>query len=83
MKASKQIASRMRDMLTRDKVGIKEGFSTALENDLNNVLGDYFSLDGRAKIDVAQNERGVYKITIEAKATRVKQFQTTLDMPRY
>lgn len=83
MKASKQIASRMRDMLTRDKVGIKEGFSTALENDLNNVLGDYFSLDGRAKIDVAQNERGVYKITIEASATRVKQFQTTLDMPRY
>ena len=83
MKASKQIASRMRDMLTRDKVGIKEGFSTALENDLNNVLGDYFSLDGRAKIDVAQNERGVYKIKIEANATRVKQFQTTLDMPRY
>lgn len=83
MKASKQIASRMRDMLTRDKVGIKEGFSTALENDLNNVLGDYFSLDGRAKIDVAQNERGVYTITIEASATRVKQFQTTLDMPRY
>ena len=83
MKASKQIASRMRDMLTRDKVGIKEGFSTALENDLNNVLGDYFSLDGRAKIDVAQNERGVYKITIEANATRVKQFLTTLDMPRY
>ncbi len=83
MKASKQIASRMRDMLTRDKVGIKEGFSTALENDLNNVLGDYFSLDGRAKIDVAQNEGGVYKITIEANATRVKQFQTTLDMPRY
>ena len=83
MKASKQIASRMRDMLTRDRVGIKEGFSTALENDLNNVLGDYFSLDGRAKIDVEQNERGVYKITIEANATRVKQFQTTLDMPRY
>lgn len=49
MKASKQIASRMRDMLTQDKVGVKQGFSTALENDVNNVLRDYFALDGRAK----------------------------------
>lgn len=83
MKASKQIASRMRDMLTQDKVGVKQGFSTALENDVNNMLRDYFALDGRAKIKVEQSEKGEYKIAIEAVATRVKQFQTTLDMPRY
>ena len=58
MKASKQIASRMRDMLTQDKVGVKQGFSTALENDVNNVLRDYFALDGRAKIKVEQSEKG-------------------------
>lgn len=83
MKASKEIANRMRKMLTQDKVGIKEGFSTALENDVNNVLGDYFSLDGRAKIKVEQGEKGEYRICIEAKATRIKQFETTLDMRRF
>lgn len=83
MKASREIATRMRQMLTQDKVGIKQGFSTALENDVNNVLRDYFALDGRAKIKVEQNEKGEYKIAIEAVATRIKQFETTLDMPRF
>lgn len=83
MKASREIATRMRQMLTQDKVGIKQGFSTALENDVNNVLRDYFALDGRAKIKVEQNEKGEYIIAIEAVATRVKQFETTLDIPRF
>lgn len=83
MKASKEIANRMRKMLTQDKVGIKEGFSTALENDVNNVIGDYFSLDGRAKIQVEQGEKGEYRICIEANATRIKQFETTLDLRRF
>ena len=83
MKAPREIATRMRQMLTQDKVGIKQGFSTALENDVNNVLRDYFALDGRAKIKVEQSEKGEYKIAIEAVATRIKQFETTLDMPRF
>lgn len=83
MKASREIATRMRQMLTQDKVGIKQGFSTALENDVNNVLRDYFALDGRAKIKVEQSEKGEYKIAIEAVAMRIKQFETTLDMPRF
>ena len=83
MKASKEIANRMREMLTWDKVGIKEGFATALSNDVNNLLCDYFSLDGDAKISVAQAENGTYKIEIEAFATRIKKFETTMDMPRY
>lgn len=83
MKASREIATRMRQMLTQDKVGIKQGFSTALENDVNNVLRDYFALDGRAKIKVEQSEKGEYRIAIEAVATRIKQFETTLDMPRF
>lgn len=83
MKASKEIANRMRDMLTWDKVGIKEGFSTALANDVNNLLCDYFSLDGNAKISVVQTENGTYSVSIEARATRIKKFETTMDMPRY
>ncbi len=83
MKASKEIANRMREMLTWDKVGMKEGFSTALENDINNVLGDYFALEGRAKVKVTQNEKGLYQISIEGVATRIKQFETTLDMRRF
>ena len=44
MREARDIAKRMREMLTMDKVGIKEGFSTALTNDLNRLLGDYFEL---------------------------------------
>ena len=44
MKRSRDIAKRMREMLTQDKVGIKEGFSVALTGDLNRLLGDYFEL---------------------------------------
>ena len=83
MSGSKELASGMREMLTWDKVGIKEGFATALSNDVNNLLCDYFSLDGDAKISVAQAENGTYKIEIEALATRIKKFETTMDMPRY
>ncbi len=82
MRANKEIANRMRQMLTNDKIGIKEGFSTALENDVNNVLRDYFALDKVAKVKVEQDENGRYKITVEATATKVKQFQTTLDLQR-
>lgn len=83
MKVSKDVANRMREMLTKDKIGIKEGFSTALENDVNNVLCDYFALDSKAKITVEQQENGAYFVKIEASASRIKQFQTTLDIPRF
>lgn len=83
MREARDIARRMREMLTMDKVGIKEGFSTALTNDLNRLLGDYFELVAPVNVDVVQEDGGAYKIQIDALAGRIKQFDTTLDIKRY
>lgn len=83
MREARDIARRMREMLTQDKIGIKEGFSTALTNDLNRLLGDYFELASPIDIEIAQGEGGEYRITIASSASRIKQFDTTLDIKRY
>ena len=83
MREARDIARRMREMLTMDKVGIKEGFSTALTNDVSRLLGDYFELISPVNVDVVQGEGGAYKIQIDASASRIKQFDTTLDIKRY
>lgn len=83
MKQARDIAKRMRDMLTQDNVGIKEGFSTALTNDLNRLLGDYFNLSNPISVDISQTESGDYKIQISADASKIKHFDTTLDIKRY
>lgn len=83
MRQDRDIAKRMRDMLTHDKVGVKEGFSTALMGDLNRLLGDYFDLCDTAEVDVVLRENGEYGVTVTATASRIKQFETTLDIKRY
>ncbi len=83
MRYDRNIAARMRDMLTHDKVGIKEGFSTALNNDLNRLLCDYFDLSSPVEINVTLEENGDYDINIHAVATRIKQFESTLEVKRY
>lgn len=83
MRASRDIANRMRDMLTQDKVGIKEGFSTALENDIEGMLSNYFQLENQPKIHIVQQDDGLYGISIDATASRIKQFESTMEMKRY
>ncbi len=83
MKAERDIAKRMREMLTQDKLGIKEGFSSALMNDLNKLLNDYFELDAPVEVEVELKENGKYAVNISAVADRVKQFETTFDIKRY
>ncbi len=83
MKAERDIAKRMREMLTQDKLGIKEGFSSALMNDVNKLLGDYFELDAPVEVEVELKENGKYALNITAVADRVKQFETTFDIKRY
>ena len=83
MKYDRSIAERMREMLTRDKVCVKEGFLTALNNDLNRILCDYFELQSPAEINISLKESGEYEVNINACASRIKQFETTLDVKRY
>ncbi len=83
MRVDRSIASRMRQMLTHDCVGVKDGFMHALAGDVRNLLRDYFDTDGEASITINQREDGEYDVRIEAKAIRIKQFDTTMDIKRF
>lgn len=83
MRADRQIAKRMREMLTQDKVGVKDGFATLLANDVNRLLKDYFDLKEDVKVNISQMENGMYGIEIDGIAARIKQFDTTADLKRF
>lgn len=83
MRASKDMASRMRQMLTQDRVGIREGFFVALNSDVKCMLSSYFQLEGSPSISIEQRDDGLYSVAIEASASRIKQFESTLDIKRY
>ncbi|MEG1529867.1 MAG: hypothetical protein RR405_05870, partial [Clostridia bacterium] len=78
--ASKEIEDRLRGILTRDKVGVKNGFMVALNGDLNRLLGDYFELSVCGDVKVEQNGDGEYEVEFCAKASRIKSFDTTADL---
>lgn len=82
MKVSTSVADRMREMLTRDKVGFTDGFAVAMKGDITHALQDYFDIDGEVQISVKQENDGRYSVNVNASATRIKQFATTLDIKR-
>lgn len=83
MRQDRNISLRLREMLTHDKVNIKEGFSTALNNDLNRLLCDYFDLSEPISLNISLKENGEYDLSLRASISRIKQFETTLDIKRY
>ncbi len=82
MRVERQVSYRLREMLTEDKVGIKDGFRSLLTRDIVRVLKDYFDLKGLISISIKQDENGDYVIEIKQKASGIKQFETTLDLKR-
>lgn len=83
MRQDRNISQRLREMLTHDKINIKEGFSTALNNDLNRLFCDYFDLNEPISVDITLKENGDYNVCVTAVASRIKQFETTLDIKRF
>ncbi len=83
MRSDRAIANRMREMLTMDNVGVKDGFVRALSADVNRILRDYFDLDGEGVINIVQKESGKYEVSLRATAVRIKQFATTMDEKRF
>ena len=80
LRASRLMAERLKEMLTRDKLG-GEGFPAALKRDCARLLGDYFALAGEPEIAVSQREDGGYDITVRAQAHEIRRFRTTEDLP--
>ena len=83
MRIDRDISARMRDILTRDKVDIKEGFSTAMTKDLQKTLGDYFELSSPVRAEVSQQSDGSYLVSVTCSAARIRRFDTTYDVKRY
>ncbi|MBO4555099.1 MAG: cell division topological specificity factor MinE [Clostridia bacterium] len=78
MNVKTQISKRLRDMLTKDKLGLSDGFMTAFRSDLTHLVGDYFDLSEGVKIDVKLQEDGKYVLSITATADRINHFETTM-----
>lgn len=82
VKRSHAMAERLKAMLTKDKMGVHAGFMSALTGDLSRVLGDYFDIAAPPSVAVSLDDDGTYDITVSAKATRIKRFDTTQDLPK-
>ena len=81
LRPSRLMEERLREILTRDQTGVGEGFSVALTGDLARVLGDYFELTSPPVIAVTRSEDGGFEVRAEARASAVKRFRTTEELP--
>lgn len=82
MKVAKDISSRMKEMLLDNKIGVKSGFINVLNKDVNKLLNDYFQLNYDVRVDINQIENGDYLIEIKGVASKIKQFETTINQLR-
>lgn len=80
MRPSGEMTERVKSMLTRDKMGVKDGFLFALKGDVERLLLDYFELDGKPEVKVALGDDGKYDISVTAAAVRIKHFDSTADL---
>lgn len=83
MRADRDISKRMREILTSDKVNIKQGFRLAMHKDIKKLMSDYFDLDGDISISIEQRGDGKYAVHMDFNADRIRQFDTTFDVKRY
>ena len=79
---SREMAERLRAMLTKDKMGVHEGFMSALGGDIARTLSDYFELTAAPVIGISTDDDGNFEITLHASACRIKPFCTTQDLPK-
>lgn len=82
VRPARMMTDRLRAMLVRDKMGVKDGFLSALSGDVKRVLGDYFDLSADPAVAVTCNDDGEYEVTVLARASSVRGFRTTGDLPK-
>ena len=73
MKGSKVGLERIKKVLLRDKTGAQEDIVAVLKSDACDLLDSYFEVDPRSlDAEIEVDEFGYYKISITAKAFRVR-----------
>ncbi len=84
MRADREISKRMREMLTQDKIEIKDGFISAMKGDLGKVLDAYFALASPIGVSIERGENGeIFDVAITFVASDIRRFDTTMDIKRY
>ncbi len=84
MRADREISKRMREMLTQDKIVIKDGFISAMKGDLGKVLDAYFALASPIGVSIERDENGdIFDVAITFTASDIRRFDTTMDIKRY
>ena len=78
MRIDAQVTERLRDMLTKDKLGLSDGFLTSFKADFWGLVCDYFEVEGKPSVLVKEREDGKIELTISATATKLKTFDTTM-----
>mgnify|MGYP001303758219 CR=1 FL=1 len=71
---ARDAASRLENMLLRDKVKAPEGFSEILKSDLTKLLGDYFELSEGVSVNITLTQNSGFDIKISTSASRIKSF---------
>ena len=64
---------RLEQMLDRDKEEMNEASRKTALADLERVAGEYFDVDGEAKLTV-KRIKGAYEVNLSFRAVRVKNF---------
>lgn len=82
MKSNKDISLRMREMLTRDDVPIRDGFVAAMKSDLEKLLSAYFEPASSVSVAIDRDREGGYAVTVSFSASAIKRFDTTMDIKR-
>lgn len=80
LRPSKLMEERLKELLTRDKMGAGEGFSSAMTKDLARVFADYFDLVSQPVAAVVRDEDGMYEVKVTVRASAVRRFRTTEEM---
>ncbi len=76
----RDISLRMREMLTRDKVNVREGFLASLKGDLARVAASYFFSPTPIGVSVDRQADGSYAVNVSFAASDIRRFDTTLDI---
>lgn len=82
LRPANKMCERMKEMLTKDKMGVHEGFMSALNGDIARTLSDYFELAAPPVVGVITDDDGNFEISVGAQACRIKPFATTCDLPK-
>ena len=73
MKGSKVGLERIRKVLLRDKTGAQEDLVAVLKSDACELFDCYFEVDPRSlSAEIEVDEYGYYKVTVSARAFRVR-----------